>query len=126
VGEGEKPLPLHVKVAEVLGCKPYYVAPEENRPEDGYYVITGWRCGCTVREHGLSNVHRYDVAWSVTGPLIEKFKLAVREDCGWIAYFEFDICGGEVDYQARAEGETLLGAVCNLIVELKEKGVLNV
>lgn len=118
--------PLHVRVAEALGCTETYY--------DDHPYVPGWR-GKPADGHGGSpHVPRYDTDWSATGPLIERYGISVTMDdddassVGWLAgTFEY-VCGsdGYHAYMDRgyATGETPLIAVCNLILALKEAGKL--
>lgn len=120
---GDKP--LHVRVAEVLGCKP------ENQSYCGVGVCCEtWLCTCK-REwpanpphgHGscCKGILRYDTDWTATGPLIERFGINIdlRGSGKWWAS-----CFGVppelphlVDPQ---DASTPLEAVCLLILKLKE------
>lgn len=56
--------------------------------------------------------------------LIEGYEIACRrnyDDDGWIAYSDFDLIAGEVDFDERAEGKTLGEAVCNLVMIIEGK-----
>lgn len=125
-------IPLHVRVAEALGCK--IQAPRAGWDE--------WRCGCPEKEyerpHATHGIHRdcchdreglgcdhdpmarYDTDWSATGPLIEKYGIALeangREWEAWTGPNEF--------MDTWADGPTPLIAVCNLLLALKEAGRL--
>lgn len=116
--------PLHVRVAEALGCKPVQATPGPR----------SWRCTCPQASdalnflpHGWADtpyVAPYDIEWSATGPLIEKYGFRLRRD---------PINAGEVHnpdeleyvWEARdergefcAEGATALLAICALIIDL--------
>lgn len=76
----------------------------------------------------LREVFHYDTDWSVTGPLIEKFKIGVGvpdnehliASCGeWYAISPHNYEDGPQEY-----GETPLIAICRLILALKEAGKL--
>ena len=120
--------PLHVRVAEALGWRQLrerwlspFGPPEANMPVEP---------------------PRYDTDWSVAGPLIEKYRIAVRPTCymgqgfedwsekekaeaaaSWDAYLESghrrEISSGEF-----MVGTTPLRAVCNLILALAKEGKL--
>jgi hypothetical protein len=136
---GERP--LHVRVAEALGCKP------EGGPDE-------WLCGCKDRTHGVGGpcrhpweVPAYDTDWAATGPLIERYGITIEaperhcddpegHDClQWKAYHP-DSCfkchkypeppcaSGECDLDPRGAGAAPLIAVCNLILALHEAGKL--
>jgi hypothetical protein len=104
--------PLHVQVAEVLGCN---VIP---RNQDC--------CSC----HGT--IPHYDTDWSATGPLIDQLHLTVRPTYGrWAAiqiHHPFGTCGvpepEKSPFRSQEEGETPLRAVCNLILALHKAGKL--
>jgi hypothetical protein len=82
--------PLHVRVAEVLGCKP--VAPGDLGPFEIQYETDVWRCGCNphfdpdievhedLYNHTPHALERYDSYWSATGPLIERFGISLAPD----------------------------------------------
>lgn len=138
--------PIHVRVAEALGCNSYFVEESANRPTEGFHVITGWRCGCTERVHGLANVHRYDTDWAVMGPVAEKLGISTYSwDASdgvryWGATWSGPekTCGecgaksterlGSPEWSAPIEEQRCqspLLAICNLILLLKEKGKLD-
>lgn len=127
--------PLHVRVAEALGCAP--------KMRLGGRV---WDCECKENDHAEHKLHddchdgeglncdeyllaRYDTDWSATGPLIEKYDVWLQpcEDhrttpgvaCrGWVAV--------NGDISEEGAGATPLEAVCNLILALKAAGKLEV
>jgi hypothetical protein len=125
VAEQEKP--LHVRVAESLGCKPLFGRPLYSTipyPED-------WRCGCldtktndpteehddTTEGHCDLGIKRYDTDWSATGPIIERFGISLRREAsGWDARVD--------NMLATDHNETPLLAVCHLIIALAEAGRL--
>ena len=102
--------PLHVRVAEALGCKLGWL---DKTPQGfgGY-----WLCECEGREHGSClGVSPYDKDWRFGGPLIEEQEITV-EPCSF---------GWEASKASKAEfGKTPLLAVCALIPVLKEAGLL--
>ena len=121
--------PLHVRVAEALGCKPWHGTTGGG---DWYEC----RCATTHGEYPTTGpqphgqhystgflVLRYDTDWSATGPLIEGYALSVAprrlvkgHKRDWQALsWRLEIAGGAV-------GPTPLIAVCNLLVALAEKG----
>lgn len=114
--------PLHVRVAEALGCK-----PQEYSQISGRH---GWACHCPGANRGEAHgdfvaIDRYDTDWGATGPLIEKYAIGFETDYGhhidfWIAR--------RSNYPERGEtekrGPTPLIAVCNLLLALKEAGKL--
>jgi len=118
--------PLHVRVAEALGCRTRHLRNAI------------WLCGCD-KDHNSSdyggNVPPYDTDWSATGPLIEKYKIMLWpwNETAWCAERRVDL-GVPADPERPLEtgpssdswvkGETPLIAVCNLILWLKEAGKL--
>lgn len=137
--------PLHVRVAEALGCVP--VGPPK-------YRWDSWCCVCKVRKdehwgpHTAHVIHsecchshsglncdndlaRYDTDWSATGPLIERYGIGLiksyepsKSSLRWHACTE---TGESCSYGScgpAALGETPLLAVCNLILALKAAGKL--
>jgi len=121
--------PLHARVAEALGCKPLEKLNLPSRTE------TIWTCECPDSIHGTlyddaeeqwhsGIVARYDLEWSATGPLIERFGIALRENgvrC-WSVWSERTDTPVEEEV---AEGETPLIAVCHLILALSKAGKLD-
>lgn len=122
--------PLHVQVAEALGHRVHFDA--------GLGQYQGWICGdCPepkdgrLHQSGDRNIDAYDTDWSVTGPLIEKYRIelmpcvegrncSVGEDHSetWEATKVIDA----TPYDTTEP--TPLKAVCKLIVLLGEKGLL--
>ena len=124
--------PLHVQVAEALGCKPELLTLHAGPPI--------WSCPCAGASHGLkpdelsdeygndSTIARYDTDWSATGPLIEKYELALGQTGmddpkpTWVAWWpgscDVDTCS--VD----APADTPLLAACHLLLSLKAAGKL--
>lgn len=126
LGKQPNPEPLHVQVAEALGCKPDFY--------DGR-----WWCHCgdsvtRVPVHGYAfdcGLRHYDTQWSAAGPLVEKYVTTlVRDDVPdcWIAYSDemWDDTTEKHDAgcDIAARGATALEAVCRLILALKEAGKL--
>ena len=116
--------PLHVRVAEALGddfgpCDwAFYCDAEGN--------LVCSECGAAIRtpEAGRHEraIRRYDTDWSATGPLIEKYQVGLEEPENggmWTAYYRI-----REDETMHAYGPTVLMAVCNLILALKEAGKL--
>jgi hypothetical protein len=111
--------PLHVKVAEALGCKPH---------EDDGYEPHHWYCTCEMLDHtengdttSIPQVLPYDTDWSATGPLIEKYGLRLwdysdDEEARWTAAAKGSLIHGV--------GPTPLIAVCHLLIALGEAGKL--
>jgi hypothetical protein len=116
--------PLHVRVAEALGCKPE--APPSR------YQVDYWVCTCEDQAHqfdgGAYYVARYDTDWSATGPLLERFVGAIHEYVGSDGRLWWAVLPKEgVDQDAldtRGPDHSLLVAVCNLIIALAEAGKL--
>ena len=117
--------PLHVRVAEALGCK-------VRDRGDGLML-----CECDGQTHGQDEpdehgdrwpLRHYDTDWSVTGPLIEKYGvLLYRGDYGWNAYAgEVRECLEELYLPGDdfATGPAPLVAACNLILALHAAGKL--
>jgi hypothetical protein len=104
--------PLHVRVAEVLGWRNIFLAGNFMVPDSDLYM--GHKPGeMLVGKEGLSGVPRYDLLWSATGPLIERFGIGVWKDWPtsidpWTAHADKG--------DAKEYGATALLAVCNLIV----------
>lgn len=141
--------PLHVQVAEALGCKPELFPG--TKPDPGGW---NWKCSCPPVWRGMADgyrdwphggddydsawkgpaVSRYDECWEATGPLIEKYgfqisrmyKLSDPPQPGivWLAAtWDYKIFGSPGE-RVFGEGETPLVAVCKLILALKEAGKL--
>ena len=122
--------PLHVRVAEALGCKV------------SKHAILGWSCGCKTKRdepswpHGETScgqdgeerypdVRRYDTDWAATGPLIERYAVHVEPDaCHPPQWLAFVLHAGEEFTVSEGPGKTPLEAVCALILALKEAGKL--
>jgi hypothetical protein len=113
--------PLHVRVAEALGEPCSYSAAI------GCWVYTRTR----ERDHAVLLGHtgcpvpRYDTDREVTGPLIEKYGIFLRQHYPtriWFASPSNPKPGG-ADTE---DGPTPLIAVCNLILALKAAGKLEV
>lgn len=120
--------PLHVRVAEALGCRLRQTLGAERRL---------WHCGCEGQEHydhgfavaedgevltlgpGRDTVRRYDTDWSATGPLIERFKIDVRWGGQNLRWWASENAG-----LATVSGETPLEAVCALLLEIAAAGKL--
>lgn len=131
-GHPQDEKPLHVRVAEALGCKT--AAPTKCK-NVGCQDL--WVCACD--ERGSHNEHPdfhcdhlpcYDTDWAVTGPLMEQVILPYRQFvlADWI-----NVVGSNqpARYQTYFQGLPLQGwgdtpllAICNLILVLKEKGKL--
>jgi len=137
VSEPEKP--LHVKVAEALGCRPMH----------GYGMGDAVVCSCDDGRHGEQSsltphhgektelhsfILRYDTDWSAMGPLIEKFTINLEQAqaanaaggpwAAWRWWRPGDPMAAAGPLPQRFWGETPLEAVCNFILGMK--GSLNV
>lgn len=125
--------PLHVQVAEALGCRP--VSFEVVGRGGGG---TGWACQCPGANRGeghgdVLGIERYDADWSVSGPLIARYQISLwprpnDDDEGpepreWGAKAHSDARYGRI-IAGLACGPTPLVAVCNLILRLKATGKL--
>jgi hypothetical protein len=118
--------PLYVRVAEALGwtgIEIEYVGQFDfalgTPPGTARGTPSPGHLG--IQQPPTALVPRYDVDWSATGPLIERY-VSEAIDTG-----AFEASSWEV--QARgavgwARGRTLLLAVCNLILELRKSGKL--
>jgi hypothetical protein len=113
--------PLHVRIAEALGWSALRILPTTdhwigNSPATGHgkirYPFTG-------------SVPFYDLDWSATGPLIEKYGIGLEKNTRthrWTAWFTRT---NETDEEAISDScDTPLIAACNLILALKEAGKL--
>lgn len=112
--------PLHVQVAEALGCSVMEVA--------GVWYDEAEVDAAEARHDSFSArpIPHYDTDWSATGPLIEKYKITLEhyEEPG---FFNWRASTADVDcnkWDAPITGETPLLAVCHLILALKEAGKL--
>ena len=113
--------PLHVRVAQALGWKNFHLC-------DGTESLWIANDPDTHPEY----IPRYDLEWSATGPLIEKYKISVvyrnnrNDEYHWWADSGYYESGGWDGSSADAseDGDTPLIAVCNLILALKEAGKL--
>jgi hypothetical protein len=126
--------PLHVQVSEALGWRMRGVSDSSDRGCGGTdfwvepgHAIDGARSHCNVCDPENAPP-RYDTDWSATGPLIEKWRFHgdVRLDptChapDWCAFYISEDGGDLIE---SAKHPTLLIAVCNLILALKEAGKL--
>lgn len=78
--------PLHVQVAEALGCRPMWLpANEYIKRGEGWYCGCSEQCPCQwippVGGVAGGRVPLYDTDWSATGPLLEKYGISlVRAD----------------------------------------------
>jgi hypothetical protein len=108
--------PLHVRVAEALGCKP----EEQFCPPVGGDL---WWCMCPDERHRRHewplDLLYYNEEWSTTGPLIEKYGICLATDGDgiWGARDPLD--------EHSCTASTPLIAVCNLILKLAEEGKLD-
>lgn len=123
--------PLHVRVAEALmGC---------DMKRDSLVTFDGtvvpwegdWYCqGCAMSDGARHSALRYDTDWSATGPLIERYGIALYPpDPGLPAWTARSISRtvpplAEVFSQPFGQGETPLIAVANLLLALHAAGRL--
>jgi hypothetical protein len=115
--------PLHVQVAEAIGCKPV-------PPKPGWETEAElWRCNCHNGPHedmGAEQpgaLKRYDRNWSATGPLIEKYGIGVEvlDDNSWMVWCEMDDISMDIHGDV---GNSVLVAICRLILALGKAGKL--
>lgn len=129
MSEPEKP--LHVRVAEALG-ETVLFDKDDIGEMDYWYTEREDRKGRPRHEA----VPRYDTSWDATGPLMEKYGISLTEPgehggaetnwlaskrVGWVAIGSSPHAYPDV---IEAEGGTILLAVCNLLLALKEAGKL--
>lgn len=124
--------PLHVQVAEALGCKVQRV--------DGCPGWTGehYHCVCYNGPHVGRNgcafaLAEFDTDWSAIGSLIERYRITLGFEGAslsgaWIATDQplGEMTDGEIDHNyfaARMHSNPLI-AVCHLLLALKEAGKL--
>jgi hypothetical protein len=114
--------PLHVRVAEALGCR---VVRDNSKGTYTLKVPHGVdQISFVTPEGAWTAAPRYDTAWSVTGPLIERYGIALEQAMQimdppkrgrtWVA-----ASGGIYGY-----GADPLRAVCDLILALHAAGKL--
>jgi hypothetical protein len=123
---GTKDTPLHVQVAEALGCRPRLCVGCD---ADGTNRRTWWDCECGDWAHcggpdtPTQDVSRYDTDWSATGPLIEKYGIGIElwEDNQWRVWYESDDLSMDIHGDV---GNSVLVAVCRLILALGKAGKL--
>jgi hypothetical protein len=124
--------PLHVRVAEALGCTPREI-PYRKEPKRSW-----WTCGCELQPHNNNDdgpaddcLKEYDTDWSATGPLIEKYRIELEwerpitpaRDFVWTASWGQQI-GHLTPVIYSASDTTPLIAVCNLLLALHAAGKL--
>ena len=119
--------PLHVQVAEALGWQDI-----QSRGD----ILAIWASGYGGRPPGIvpiigqtAELHpwipRYDLEWSATGPLIEKYEIWLRcEKCIWWAWSLIEMSGIAPKPRFEEHGDTPLLAICKLILTLKADGKL--
>lgn len=122
--------PLHVRVAEALGCKPVQATDPEARRRHEESGMWG-ACWCAnggddKGPHSASGVPttelaRYDTDWAATGPLIERYYINLESlgEHGWEAS---NYPGGLSIL--RVTDTTPLLAACKLILYMKADGTL--
>jgi hypothetical protein len=140
-GQGK---PLHVCVDEILFGTPTEIGYPQNiaqvsddapfptgQPEAVWYrrwflqpdhdCVYAWNNEpCECQTTGLTRIPRYDLDWSATGPLIERFGIdLIHTSWGWEASRVVD---GTLVSATDIVTHTALGAVCNLILALHAAG----
>lgn len=137
--------PLHVRVAEALGCK-LELAPSQRWGQPAGEME--WFCRCPKPKTALTGsvewktgqqpknprhigymtygeVARYDLSWYATGPYVEKYRLWVQpcehphgsfDGPHWTAY----VVRGAQSWEG--EGKTALIAICHCLIELAAAG----
>lgn len=116
--------PLHVRVAEALPHGRIWRAehPTEMALDDaaGTFILAAvgeWLEEVGTHRPYWRRVRRYDTDWSATGPLIDRFGLVVYgTDRPWV--------DAPSHKHISRDGETVLVAICNLVIALKEAGKL--
>jgi hypothetical protein len=116
--------PLHVRVAEALGCKPYDYESEGGR--------SNWDCPCESYDHGAEDGGLIEYGSSSTDSrawameMVETYKIDLCREIeasvltgAWIAY-----CYQPYGLSVNAIGVTPSEAVANLVIALGEKGKL--
>ncbi len=115
--------PLHVQVAEALGWAIagflQRFATTEDHDEAWYGRPPEDAAG------GLVSIPRYDIDWSATGPLIEKYGITLdrHEDYERLPGKEW-LASAPTPSDDGASGSTPLLAVCYLFLALKAAGKL--
>lgn len=105
--------PLHVRVAEALGCTSAVLAEGK------------WYCKYCEPGHGSwtsGTIPRYDTDWSAAGPLIERFQIHLR--CDGEIQRPWTACLRDEQPVSEQKGDTPLIAICNLIVQRHRAGLL--
>ena len=123
--------PLHVQVAEALGCKPaiyWENSPWECRCEDSPHAAHTIHSECCHSHSGMAcndgDLAAYDTDWAATGPLIEKYGLRVYPHQGMDAHGDGGWNASRGSWADFHVGATPLVAVCNLILALAKAGKL--
>ncbi len=132
-GAGMSEKPLHVQVAEALGCR-----LARGASKSGEF----WICDCPQGPyedvpHGnewsqrcRAEIHRYDTDWAATGPLIKQHKISLLYcwpgDVGQDGFIFRAGWGRDENgnWEFVGDDATPLIAVCNLILNLKKAGKL--
>jgi len=140
-----EPKPIHVLIAEALGCKPVYSTDPRFRAKQ----FPACQCehpGHRAPGNPTYEMARYDTDWSATGPLIERYAISLASpfdfipsepDLNWKASFQKGCMYPHyADSQTQqessvqctcindVEGETPLLAVCALLLALSAAGKL--
>jgi hypothetical protein len=138
--------PLHVRVAEALGWTDLTEGPPMLPGDEptwlGMPPVGDSSLILSAVDHkervvtltmGIRSVYRYDLDWSKTGPLIERFLVMVHPPASiyvlWGAITSGGSLGRDVTEPAQvqaATGRTPQIAVCNLILALAAAGKLEV
>lgn len=124
--------PLHVQVAEALGWeKCARTGPVQYYDRDIRIDNREWTGvdPVVVDRSYRRVVFRYDLDWSVTGPLIKKYQFALRRyptDDGVGFWSASTVTPKDATVDAVVHfGPTPLLAICNLIIALAKEGKLN-
>jgi hypothetical protein len=123
----EQEKPLHVKVAEALG----WTLAFDSAYEHGWFARppanSGFRFGEEDTPNSCYFIPRYDLDWSATGPLIEKYGIATaRYQAGadwWASRWSRADIRDPIP-PVKGIGPTPLIAVCNLLLALSAAGKL--
>jgi hypothetical protein len=123
--------PLHVKVAEALGLRPKMVRVRESADlfvevysDNRYWLVDGQH---SAQELAALAPPRYDKDWSVTGPLIERLRLAlwcVEGMFGGASEWRTNGVDEKLQLEGSVVGPTALEAVCRYILAMREAGKL--
>jgi hypothetical protein len=144
--------PLHVRVAEKLGCKLGEIwAPHPKYPGKIKGEVIALNCECTHYDHAVGwplekcddcsdfdrSVKRYDLDWSATGPIIERLGIGVAPNPHGVCLTSIDGSTGPFHAYLPSDGwdnihecwnQEMLGAtpllaVCALLLALPDEAV---